>query len=89
MAGETVDENKEPISKKKYWGKKSVFGAYNTDYLAEGIPKSQEVFFEAFKLNFKQRFLVLLYIHTKFAMKCLNSVKSLIGLFSNRSRSGS
>jgi len=52
MAGETVDENAEPISKKTYWGNKRVFQAYNTDYLAEGIPKSQEVFFEAFDLTF-------------------------------------
>jgi len=61
MTGETVDENKEPISVKTYWGSKKVFGAYNTDYLAEGIPKSQSVFFEAYDLNFKERMLNMAY----------------------------
>jgi len=51
MTGETVDENSEPISIKTYWGKKSVFNAYNTNFLAEGIPKSQQVNFEAFELS--------------------------------------
>jgi len=59
MVGETVDENSEPVSKKTYWGRNYVFRAYNTDYLAEGIPKSQQVFFEAFELNFKERFKAL------------------------------
>jgi len=62
MSGETVDENAEPISVKTYWGKNSVFRAYNTDYLAEGIPKSQSVFFEAFDLTFKERLKVFLRI---------------------------
>lgn len=51
MTGETVDENAEPISVKKYWASNAVFRAYNTDYLAEGIPKSQNVFFEAYRLT--------------------------------------
>lgn len=59
MTGETVDETQDPISKKTYWGSNRVFRAYNTDYLAEGIPKSQSVFFEAFDLSFKERLIVL------------------------------
>ena len=55
MTGETVDETKEPISEKRYWGNTEVFSAYNTDYLAEGIEKSQQVFFEAFDLTFKDK----------------------------------
>ena len=55
MSGETVDETVEPISKKTYWGSSRVFNAYNTDYLAEGIPKSQSVFFDAFDLNFSDK----------------------------------
>ena len=55
MSGETVDETVDPISRKSYWGSSSVFNAYNTDYLAEGIPKSQAVFFEAYDLNFKEK----------------------------------
>ena len=55
MAGETVDETKDPISLKTYWASSRVFKAYNTSYLADGIPKSQKVFFEAFDVDFKGR----------------------------------
>jgi len=55
MSGETVNELAEPISRKTYWGSNRVFSAYNTDYLAEGIPKSQAVNFEAFDLSLKER----------------------------------
>jgi len=55
MVGETVNELAEPVSLKTYWGRSSVFNAYNTDYLAEGIPKSQSVFFEAYELSFWQK----------------------------------
>lgn len=55
MTGETVDETVDPISVKKYWGNNRVFSAYNTDYLAEGIPKSQQVFFTAYDLDFMER----------------------------------
>jgi hypothetical protein len=55
MIGETVDENADPVSVQKYWGSQKVFRAYNTDYLSEGIPRSQQVFFEAFSLDFKDR----------------------------------
>ena len=55
MTKETVNEEIEPISTKKYWGKASIFNAYNTDYLSEGIPKSQDVFFEAYDLTFFQK----------------------------------
>jgi len=59
MKGETVDEEADPISKKTYWAKKSIYNAYNTSYLAEGIPKSQNVFFEAYDLNLKEKCLLL------------------------------
>ena len=59
MSGETVDETKDPISKKTYWASGKVFNAYNTDYLADGIEKSQEVFFEAFDLTFREKFVSL------------------------------
>jgi len=55
MTGETVDENSEPISVKTYFARKSVFRAYNTDYLAQGIPKSQSVEFEAYDLTFRDK----------------------------------
>jgi len=53
MTGETVNENSEPVSVKRYWGNNRVFSAYNTDYLAEGIPKSQQVFFDAYDLDMR------------------------------------
>lgn len=59
MTGETVDETKDPVSRKIYWGSGRVFRAYNTDYLAEGIPKSQQVFFEAYDLTMKEKLIVL------------------------------
>lgn len=60
MKNETVDEEAEPISKKTYWASKKVFQAYNTSYLADGIPKSQQVHFEAFDLTFKEKIILLI-----------------------------
>lgn len=59
MSGETVDETAEPVSTKTYWGNSRVFSAYNTDYLAEGIEKSQKVFFTAYDLTFSERWRAL------------------------------
>lgn len=59
MTGETVDETVDPISKKVYWAKRKIFEAYNTNYLADGIPKSQNVFFEAYDLNFKEKLILI------------------------------
>jgi len=69
MTGETVDETVDPISTKIYWASKKVFRAYNTDYLAEGIEKSQKVFFEAFDLSIKERFYTLASICFPFLKK--------------------
>ena len=59
MSGETVNEDADPVSRKTYWGNSRVFNAYNTDYLAQGIPKSQEVYFEAYDLTLKERLMAL------------------------------
>jgi len=74
MTGETVDEDSEPVSKKTYWGRNRVFSAYNTDYLAEGIPKSQVVFFNAYDLNFGQKLLAW----QNLTKKLLYSLKKVI-----------
>lgn len=58
MVNETVDEA-EAISTKVYFAKKKVLNAYNSRYLRGGIPRSQEVFFDAFDLSFKERFQAL------------------------------
>lgn len=55
MTGETVNEDSDPVSVKRYFANSRVFNAYNTDYLSEGIPKSQSVAFEAYDLNFWER----------------------------------
>jgi len=63
MSGETVDETVDPISVQTYWGNPKVYQAYNTDYLSQGIKKSQEVYFDAFDLTLKDKinaFLTLL-----------------------------
>lgn len=60
MVGETVDETADPVSKKRYLGNSRVFNAYNTNYLAQGIPKSQQVNFELFKIGFFIRPIVFL-----------------------------
>jgi len=38
MSGETVDEEKEPISTKTYWGSKRVFSAYNSFFYGDLDP---------------------------------------------------
>ena len=65
MTGETVDETADPISVKRYFAKNRVFNAYNTSYLAQGIPKSQNVFFSAYDLTFKERNIAMWYILKK------------------------
>jgi len=55
MTGETVDETKEPVTRKTYWGSNRIFMAYNSYYL--GKVKSQDMFFDTFLLNFKERYL--------------------------------
>lgn len=79
MSGETVDENADPVSKKTYWGNNRVFRAYNTDYLAEGIPKSQSVFFEAFDLSLRDKFSAWVSIFKRYFkpfVKQTNSIES-------------
>lgn len=40
----------------KYWiGTKRILNAYNSQYLRDGVPKSQHVAFEAFELTYKDR----------------------------------
>jgi len=65
MTGETVDETVDPVSTKTYWGNNTVFRAYNTDYLAEGIEKSQKVFFEAWDLTLKDKILAFKHLFSR------------------------
>lgn len=58
--GETVDDTKKPISSKWYFASKTVLNAYNTKYLRGGIPRSQEVHFEAYDFSYGERWLAFL-----------------------------
>jgi hypothetical protein len=80
MSGETVDETADPVSVKTYWGSNKVFKAYNTDYLAQGIPKSQSVYFKAYDLDLKDKIkawkYLLLHYYSKFRLIKNNLSKS-------------
>lgn len=75
MTGETVDETADPVSKKTYWGSNRVFSAYNTDYLAEGISKSQSVNFEAYELSFFERLKALFRIFSGIRLRKKVAIK--------------
>lgn len=61
MMNETVDEDEEKvISEKFYWGKNSVFDAYDTKYLRGTIEPSQRVLFKAYDFSYPQRFVLFL-----------------------------
>jgi len=78
MKGETVDEEAKPVTTKRYWGNPGVYKAYNTDYLSEGIPKSQNVFFEAYQLTFKEKLLALQkVIHSLYTENILTKWKKI------------
>jgi len=55
MTGDDVDETEDPVDVKNYFASKKVLNAYDTKYLRAGIPRSQEVYFEAYQLNFKDK----------------------------------
>lgn len=59
MSGETVNEDIEPISKKTYWGRKAIFRSYNSYYYGDLTPL-HGLIFEAWDLNFIERFLALI-----------------------------
>ena len=54
MVGETVNEEVEPVSVKTYWGKKSIFNAYNS-YFYGDLNRLHTFKFEAWDLNLKDK----------------------------------
>jgi len=56
MSGETVDEEQEPISVKKYWASKKIFEAYNSYFYGELEPLHKS-HFEAYDLDFYDKLL--------------------------------
>lgn len=70
MKENDVDEEADPISTKTYIANKKVLNAYNSKYMRAGIPKSQDVMFEAFDLNFGNRLKLLLsFVRPKVRLK--------------------
>jgi len=58
--GETVDDEIKPLSTKWYFANKKVLNAYNTKYLRGGIPRSQNVNYEAYDLSYKERWIAFI-----------------------------
>jgi len=73
MAGETVDETKEPISTKRYWGRKKIFESYNSYYYGQLDPL-HPVVYERWDLDFKDRAKQLLQNFFK-ALSALRPIK--------------
>jgi len=57
MIGETVDETKDPISTKTYWGKQYIFDSYNSFYYG-ALDPLHKIYFEAFDLKIKHKILL-------------------------------
>lgn len=67
MTNETVDETK-VVSRRVYLARKKILRAYNTKYLRGGIPKSQEVHFDAYDISFRDSLRLLIrYFSASFA----------------------
>jgi len=54
MIGETVNEEAEPISVKRYWGKREIFESYNSFFYGTLDPL-HKLRFKAYDLTFKER----------------------------------
>jgi len=54
MTGETVDEEKEPVSTKTYWGKKKIFDSYNSFFYGD-LNRLHDFKFDVWVLNFWER----------------------------------
>jgi len=87
LTGETVDETK-PLSRKHYLADKRVLASYNTKYLRGGVPRSQEVYFDAYNLTYRDKFRALFSLfqdRLSFLLKrksILNSPKKVINKLS-------
>jgi len=79
LATEDIDAQNMPLfdnaeTHDRYFGSDEVFRAYNSKYLRGGIPKSQNVYFDAFDLSFKERAILLVRLCARvFALKGKNT----------------
>jgi len=65
LATEDIDAQNMPLfdnaeTVDRYFGSQTIFKAYNSKYLRGGIPKSQDVYFEAYDFSFFGRLKLLL-----------------------------
>lgn len=77
MKSDDVDdgETAEPASKKIYFARRKVMQAYDSRYLRAGMERSQQIFFEAYQLNFFYR-LALLFLNF-FHIKLKDRIKTI------------
>lgn len=68
MVGETVDEE-QPLRSRFYFGSRRIFKAYNSKYLRGGVPVSQKVYFEAYRVGYLSRWLMFIDDIAKFLPK--------------------
>jgi len=61
MKGQDVDEDSEPVSIQKFWSSNRYWRMFNTHFLRAGKLKSQDLHFKAYDLDFKERFMALIY----------------------------
>jgi len=61
MIGETVDESKEPVSIKTYWGSRKIFNSYNSYYYGELHPVHKK-HFSAYDLKYHEKFIALYFV---------------------------
>lgn len=77
MKDNDVDETSDPMSTKVYLASKRVMEAYDTKYLRAGIPRSQEVYFEAYRYTLMGKIkLILNLIRTIFGKRGGRALKS-------------
>jgi len=69
MKENDVDEESEPVSVKTYFANQRVLAAYNSKYMRAGVPKSQNVQFEAYDFSFIGRLSLLLSLLPFFRLK--------------------
>jgi hypothetical protein len=55
MKGQDVDEDTDPVSIQRYWASTRYWRIFNTHYLRAGKPRSQDIHFKAYDLNFREK----------------------------------
>lgn len=82
MKENDVDEESEPVSTKTYFASQKVLNAYNTKYMRDGVPKSQNVYFDAFDFSFFDRIRLLISFFSPSAFR-RRAEKSSLGVKSS------